>query len=64
MKIGDKLKEARIKKGLTQKQVASEIQTTIQQISKYETGEQEPTASRLKELCKLYGVSADEILNL
>lgn len=33
-------------------------------ISRYETGEVEPTIGRFRELCVLYKTSADEILGL
>lgn len=64
MYYGTKLKETRIDLDLTQSEVAQKIGTTFQQIYKYESNQQEMTGTRLKELCSLYGVSADYILGL
>lgn len=64
MNYYEKLKEAREEKGLTQKKVAEQLQTTPQQIGKYERGEQKMTIERLKEFCELYQISADYILDL
>lgn len=58
------LKELRIDNDLTQEQVASVIKTTQGYYSKYELGVREMPLSRLKDLCRFYGVSADYILGL
>lgn len=64
MSIAQNLKTARIQKGLSQQATADTIKTSQRQISKYETGENDITATRLAELCLLYGVSADYVLDL
>jgi len=64
MEIFEALKEAREIKGISQKDVAKHMQTTQQQISKYECGAQIIKADRLREICLYYGVSADYILGL
>ncbi len=64
MEIFEALKEAREIRCKSQEEVANHLQTTRQQISKYECGTQDITAKRLRELCILYGVSADYILGL
>lgn len=64
MEIYEALKEAREIKEINQKEVAKRIQTTQQQISKYECGTQDIPAKRLREICLYYGVSADYILGL
>ena len=64
MQYYDRLKALRDDKDLSQVEVASILQTTQQQVYKYEKGIQEMTVSRLKILCEFYGVSADYILGL
>lgn len=64
MKIAQNLKMARKAKDMSQAKTAEHMQTTREQISKYETGVNDLTAQRLRELCLLYGVSADWILGL
>lgn len=59
-----KLKEARKKTKLTQMKVSEILGTTQYQIVKYEKGIQDITVKRFKEMCILYQVSADEILEL
>ena len=64
MEIADKIKALREDKDLTQQDIADILDTTRQQIYKYENGLQEMTVSRLAKLCRFYGVSADYILGL
>lgn len=54
-----RLKEARKKKGLTQMQVAEELNTAQYQIYKYESGKQEISFARAIDLAELYNVSLD-----
>lgn len=54
-----KLKEAREKANLSQKEVAEKIGTTQQQINKYENEQQEMTFQRAIQLADLYNVSLD-----
>lgn len=60
----EKLKKIRIDKSESQKDIAEILETTRQQISKYETGVNEMTVGKLRILCLHYGVSADCILEL
>lgn len=62
--FSEKLKKSRIKAKLSQEEVAEKINTSRSNISKYETGNLEPNITTLRELCKLYKVSADYILDL
>lgn len=64
MEIYEALKEAREIKNLKQEEVAQKLMTTRQHISRYETGITDIPAKRLREICLLYGVSADYILGL
>ncbi len=64
MEYNERLKDLREDKDLTQQAIAEVLDTTRQQIYKYESGVQEMTVSRLAKLCRFYGVSADYILGL
>ncbi len=59
-----RLKEARKRKKLSQEEVAELLNIARSNISKYENGNLEPTLQTLKELCKLYEVSADYLLEI
>ena len=64
MEFHERLKATREDKDITQEQAANAAGITRRQYIRYEKGEQEMTASKLKELCLYYGVSADYILGL
>lgn len=57
-----KLHEIRMKKGLTQKQVADAIGCIPSVYSRYETGAREPSVSLLIQLARYFGVSIDELV--
>ncbi|HBG7047165.1 TPA: helix-turn-helix domain-containing protein [Clostridioides difficile] len=56
------LKDLRIKKGLTQEQVAKDLMTTKVSIGRYENGTREPKIETLKSLSNYYNVSVDYLL--
>lgn len=56
-----KLKECRKKAGLTQMQVAEELNTAQFQVHKWETGKQEISFARAIDLADLYKVTLDEL---
>lgn len=58
------LKEFREKYKLSQKEVAESIGIDQRQWSRYENGVNEFPIRYLKQLCKQYRVSADEILGI
>ena len=62
MKIGVKLKEARLQAGLTQENVAEEIQVTRQTISNWETEKSFPDIVNVIKLSDLYNISLDQLL--
>lgn len=61
---GERLRQARKQKNLSQVSVGIKLNTTHATISRYENGKLEPNLDTLKALCKLYNVSADFILGL
>jgi len=60
--FGLRLKAAREAKGLTQQQVADKFDVKKATVSAWETGVGVPDALRLRQLAKMYGVSADALL--
>ena len=61
--IGERLKNARIKKGFNQERAAETIDVSVAFLSRIESGKTRINLVRLNELCTLYGVSEGEILN-
>lgn len=62
--FGEKIKELRKAKGLTQKMLAEQIGQAQSTIFYWEQNKQEPTISSLKKLCDIFDVSADYLLGL
>ena len=61
--LGQALKEKRIQCNMTQEFVAEHLGVSRQAVSKWESGASDPSTSNLLALSKLYGVSAEELLN-
>ncbi len=57
-----KLKEAREKAGLTQKEIAVSLGVSVQSVSNWEVGNREPSIDVMVKICNLCNVSADELL--
>ena len=62
MNIGEKLYELRKGKNLSQEEVADRLNVTRQTISKWETNQSTPDFDKIKPICDLYEISADELL--
>ena len=60
--LPDRLKELRLKNGLSQKQVAQRIGMSTSIISSYETGERTPSAEIILSISYLYSCSTDYLL--
>lgn len=60
--VGDKIKELRIEKGLTQKDLADKLFVTAQAVSRWENGDVEPSITTITEISKIFDVSIDEIV--
>lgn len=60
--IGDKLKEARLKKNMTQEEVAEKIFVSRQSISNWENNKTYPDIGNVIALSDLYEISLDELL--
>ena len=64
MDVIQNLRMIRIKKGCSQMDIAEVLNTTQQQYSKYENGQNEIPVRHVITLCKFYGISADWLLGL
>ena len=60
--LGQRLKEERLRCQMTQEFVAESLGVSRQAVSKWETGASDPSTSNLLALARLYGVSAQELL--
>lgn len=62
MEIGKKLKEARLKSGLTQEVIAEKLNVSRQTISNWENEKSYPDIISVIELSNLYSISLDDLL--
>ena len=62
--FNDNLKEARLKRNLSQKEVADQIGVAKSTYSLYESGNREPSVQAIKKIADVLNVSADELLGL
>lgn len=60
MDLGEKIVEARKKKGLTQKELGALLHVSDKVISKWETGKALPDLDMFKELTKILDINVDE----
>ena len=58
-----KLKDIRLEKGLTQRQIADYIGCAPSVYSRYETGDREPSVDTLIQLSRCLGVTIDRIVD-
>lgn len=62
--FGKRLKELRIEKKLSQKELANIISTNNSSVCDWECGRSEPNFDALIKLCKFFDVTADYLLGL
>lgn len=62
--MGEKLRQLRRKKGLSQEAVAKELGISRQAVSKWETDLAQPDLDNLKKICEILDISADELLDI
>ncbi len=62
MSLGNRLLNLRKSKGLSQEDVAEKLNVSRQTISKWETDQSTPDFDKILPLCKMYGISSDELL--
>lgn len=61
--VGERIKQARKLKGLTQKQVADVFHMTQQQYSRFENGVFELNYQQIVDICKLLDITPNELFN-
>jgi len=64
MGIGPKIKEFRLKNGLTQKELAEKLSVTYQAVSRWENDEAEPSFDTLKQMCTLFDCTVDDLFSI
>ena len=64
IEIGAKIKQLRLKLGMTQEQLGDELSVSPQAVSKWESGTTMPDIQLLPELSVLFGVSIDELFSM
>lgn len=55
------IKAMRVNAGLTQAEVANRVKINVATLISWENSKTYPTVEKLKELCKLYGCTIDDI---
>ena len=62
-KIGKFISECRKEKQITQEQLAEQLGVTSKSVSKWETGNCLPDASKYKPLCEILGITVNELFS-
>ncbi len=60
--FGQRLRELRLKKGLTQKELANKLGVSPSAIGMYEQGRREPENALLSELCRILDTTTDYLI--
>ena len=63
MTLGEKIKELRAEKNMTQKSLADQLNVTAQAVSRWESNDVEPSINTLKQMATIFEVSVDELLS-
>lgn len=64
MSLGENIREYRTKFNLTQKELSDKLCVTYQAVSRWEKDEVEPSIMTLKEMCKIFSCTMDELLGI
>ena len=64
MEFGNKLRTLRKAKGLSQENLAKQLGISRQAISKWESNLSQPDIDNIIQLCKIFQISADELLGV
>lgn len=60
--LGEKIKQLRNEKGLTQKELADQLFVTAQAVSRWENNEVEPSLATISQIAHIFGVTVDELI--
>ena len=64
MKLGEKIKQLRKSKGISQEELASMLKINRNYLSRIETGKSEPTSSILKNIAEIFSVDLNSLLDI
>ena len=64
MSFGEKLAKLRKEKGLSQEELAQELNVSRQAVSKWESNNSYPETEKIIQICKLFDYSMDELIGL
>jgi len=62
MPLGQRIRELRLRRGMTQELLAEQMDVSRQAVTKWESGQSSPSTENLLMLARLFGVSAWELL--
>ena len=63
MTIGEKITVLRNAAGMSQDTLADNLSVSRQSVSKWEADQAQPQIDKVMQICKLFSVSADQLLN-
>ena len=63
MNLSDNLKRIRKENNLSQEQLADKLGVSRQSVSKWESGQAYPEMDKVLQLCQLFNLNIDELLN-
>ena len=63
MTLGEKITHLRVVNNMSQEELAKALNVTRQSISKWESGETLPQIDKVKEICDLFKITADELID-
>ena len=61
-KTGQLIQQMRKERGMTQAELAGRLRVTDKAVSRWETDESLPDTEKISQLCRIFGVSADDLL--
>ena len=64
MKLGEKIKQLRKSKGISQEELASMLKINRNYLSRIETGKSEPTSSILKNIAEIFSIDLNSLLDI
>lgn len=64
MKLGEKIKQLRKSKGISQEELASMLKINRNYLSRIETGKSEPTSGILKNIAEIFTVDLNSLLDI
>lgn len=63
IQIGSKIKESRLSRNISQKDMAEQLGLSVSTYSNYENNYREPKLETIEKICEILGVTIDELMN-